>query len=76
MKIMVQLTPELTIVWCHPNNMQQTRENYLNIMIDLAENPILVDWYYQMTGKKYPDDDRNIIDNFVNKLENAEYFLS
>ena len=62
--------------WCHPNYMQQTRENYLSIMIDLASKPIMTNWYNSMMGTDYKEDSQSIIDNFISKIKDAEYFLS
>jgi len=61
--------------WCHPNYMQQTRENYLSIMINMAKHPIMCDWLTCM-GFKCVEDSQAVIDNFVSKLESADYFLS
>lgn len=63
--------------FCHPNNMQQTRENYLNILVDMAESPILTNWYNSMMGTtQHVDIPQNEIDSFVEKLKTAEYALS
>jgi len=61
--------------YCHPNYMQQTRENYLSIIIDMAKQPIMCNWIKEMGGN-CTEDSQAVIDTFVSKLESAEYFLS
>jgi len=60
----------------HCNYMQQTRENYKNILIDLAKKPILLDWIKQMSKMDLIHTTQPEVDNFVNLLESMEYMLS
>jgi len=63
--------------WCHPNHMQQTRENYLAILIDLAKKPVMVDWLNSMYKKKrFGSKPQEEIDAFVDLLKTSEYALS
>lgn len=62
--------------WCHPLYMQQTRENYLDIMIDLASKPIMVNWLNSMDNRTRIDHNQTSINKFIDLLKTAEYHLS
>ena len=62
--------------WCHPNYMQKTRENYKDIMIYLAKQPIMAEWLIQMGFIDATEIPQEEVDNFVFQIESMEYMLS
>jgi len=52
------------------------RRNYLDIVIDMAKRPLLVNWYNELNGTNLVDIPQTEIDTFVSQLHDSEYFLS
>lgn len=60
----------------HANYMQQTRENFLSIILDLISKPILVDWLEKMLNRSVANVNSSVINNLKNRVKTGEYFLS
>jgi len=61
---------------CLPSHVNQMRQNYLDILIDMARAPILTNFYNQMKGTDYEDEPKEVIEKFVDRLKTGEYHLS
>ena len=61
---------------CLPNHVNKMRRNYLDIVIDMAKRPLLVNWYNELNGTNLVDIPQTEIDTFVSQLHDSEYFLS
>lgn len=60
--------------WCHPNHMQQVRENYVNILADIADSDLLQNILSELLGeniiyKKYSN-------NLAPLIRQSNYALS
>lgn len=58
----------------HPNNVNHVRQNYINILVDLANSNLLTDLLRQITGKQ--DTYQKLSNNLSELIKGSEYGLS
>lgn len=58
----------------HPNNINHVRQNYINILADLADSNLLTDLLRQITGKQ--DTYQKLSNNLSTLIRGSEYALS
>jgi DNA-directed RNA polymerase len=59
--------------WCHPNYMNETRQNYMDIMVELAHMPLLENILKEVTNN--PNLKHTKIDNDLYKHMDGEYAI-
>ena len=60
--------------WCHPNYVQNMRQNYLDILIEIADSDLLSDILSEITGEPIKVIKRS--NNLAQLMKDAEYALS
>jgi len=63
--------------YAHPNHINTIRQNYLDILIDIAGKPIFVSWLNTMRKTNgLTDMNEASIKHFIEQIRTAEYHLS